>query len=96
MDDCVARINDDLQRIHKWSLENELCLNPAKSSCLPVYRGSFDSSDLPPITLGNTTIGYVSCVKNLGIHLNCNMTCCDYISAMMGKIHIWRSSTTVD
>jgi hypothetical protein len=34
MSDCVARLNDDLTRIHSWSLSNGLLLNPV--AALPV------------------------------------------------------------
>jgi hypothetical protein len=31
MGDCVARLNDDLDRIHRWSMSNGLLLNPNKA-----------------------------------------------------------------
>jgi hypothetical protein len=36
--DCVARLNDDLTRIHRWSISNGLLLNPNKTKTMFICR----------------------------------------------------------
>jgi hypothetical protein len=40
----IARVNEDLEAIHRWSIENGLLLNPAKSQAILV---SNSPSELP-------------------------------------------------
>jgi hypothetical protein len=36
LDGLIARVNEDLEAIHRWSIENGLLLNPAKSQAILV------------------------------------------------------------
>jgi hypothetical protein len=38
LDGLIARLNEDLETIHRWSIENGLLLNPAKSQAILVLN----------------------------------------------------------
>jgi hypothetical protein len=50
MGDCVARLNDDLARIHRWSMSNVLLLNPNKTKAMFICRSRAD--DAPRFLFG--------------------------------------------
>ena len=69
IDDCCARLNDDLDGIHYWPSSNGLYLNPTKSNGLIIaQRNQYIVVDIS-ITLGNQNISIVELAKNLGIIL---------------------------
>jgi hypothetical protein len=37
MGDCVARLNDDLARIYRWSISNGLLMNPNKTKAICLF-----------------------------------------------------------
>lgn len=85
IDNCVGRLNSDLEHIHEWANINGLCINPKKSKCLLIARKNLRLPVEPLIMLDNQKIEIVSTAKNLGITFNCTLTWSDHINAAAGK-----------
>lgn len=49
MEDCVVRLNEDLQRIQTWCDTNKLKLNPLKTVAMICTRREVDPKDFPPV-----------------------------------------------
>ena len=64
----VEKLNEDLNKIHRWALKNGLCLNPQKSKCIIIHK---KSQSIPSynILINNETIEIIRGVKNLGISI---------------------------
>lgn len=83
----VAKLNNDLSKIHCWATANGLCLNPRKSKCLLIQkRRSVRTCDLN-ILLNNEPIQIVSHSKNLGIVFNDKLTWSNHINAVVGQTY---------
>jgi hypothetical protein len=63
-------MNMDLDRIHQWSIENCLAMNPEKFQALLVNPSIFPSPIVSPLLLGSNHIAFVDKVNNLGIIFN--------------------------
>lgn len=87
IDDCVHKLNEDLDRIHNWTTANGLCLNPSKSKCLVITPKSMKALLEPDIFLNNQRIELVKTTKNLGIIFNNTLTWYDHINAAAGKLY---------
>jgi hypothetical protein len=69
MVDYVARLNDDLARIHRWSISNGLLLNPNKTKAMFIYRSR--AAVTPPlVVVVGVTIPYSRKICDLGMTLN--------------------------
>lgn len=86
-DQCINKLSEDLHNITHWSSLNSLKLNPSKSQCIIFSNSNALSTNLSQITLNGSPVTCVDRVKNLGIVLNRNMTCCDHISFILGKVY---------
>jgi len=75
LEDCVYRVNEDLERISQWATRNNLKLNPAKSVCLPIYKSDIHLHSLPSVILNNCIVPYVDSIFNLGVNMNRKLTC---------------------
>ena len=53
VDDCCAKLNEDLDRIHHWASSNGLYRNPTKSKGLNITQRNQNIVVGIPITLGN-------------------------------------------
>lgn len=87
IDDMCCRLNEDLLAIGKWAENNRLLLNPIKSIVLPICRSELDTSNLPAIYLGNTSLQYIHKTKYLGFHINSTLTCTDHINNVVKNIY---------
>ena len=59
IDDCCAKLNEDLDRIHYCASSNGLYLNPTKSKGLIIAQRNQNIFVDIPITLGNQNISIV-------------------------------------
>jgi hypothetical protein len=64
---CIRNMNMDLDRIHQWSIENCLAINPEKSQAFLVNLSILPSPIVSPLLLGSIHIAFVDKVKHLGI-----------------------------
>jgi hypothetical protein len=84
MGDCVARLNGDLARIHRWSMSNGLLLNPNKTKAM-FFSGGCCSALV--VVVGVTIIPYSSKVCDLEMTLNDRLTFDDHINDLCSKVH---------
>lgn len=87
VEDSVAKINDDLRSIMKWSAQNALTLNPEKTKIIPISKHQPCLSNFSPIELYSTHVEYVTQVRNLGIIFNSELTWNNHICAIVSKIY---------
>jgi Reverse transcriptase (RNA-dependent DNA polymerase) len=65
---CIDRLNEDLAAVQRWSLENGLLLNNAKTQAMIICRDhSRLPSPVPNLQLSGCNIPYSSSLKNLGL-----------------------------
>jgi hypothetical protein len=64
----------DLDRVHRWSIENCLAINPEKSQALLINPSILSPTIVSPLLLGTNQIAFVNKVKNLGIIFNQDLT----------------------
>lgn len=88
LEDMCHRLNEDLESIVAWSMENKLVLNPGKSFVLPISRHDLDSMEFPNIYLNTSVLKYVRKVKYLGFHLNSTLTCKDHINIVVRNVFL--------
>jgi hypothetical protein len=74
IENCIRNLNMDLGRVHRWSIENCLAINPKKSQALLINPSLLLLPLISPLLLGTNQIAFVSKVKNLGIIFNHNLT----------------------
>jgi hypothetical protein len=86
MGDCVAKLNDDLARIHRWSISNSLFLNPNKTKAMFICRSRAAVAP-PPVVAAGVTLSYSSKVCDLGMTLNNRLTFDDHINDLCSRVH---------
>jgi hypothetical protein len=47
--DCINQMTLDLESVHKWTIENGLCLNPRKTQAMIINCPSSVAADTPAI-----------------------------------------------
>lgn len=83
----VAKLNQDLSKVHQWATANGLSLNPRKSKCLLIKkRRSLQANDFN-IVLNNEPIEIVSSARNLGIVFNDTLTWSHHINSVVGQTY---------
>lgn len=83
---CFDKINEDLQRINQWSIENGLKLNASKSYAIVIYRRPL-VEPFPLIRLGADIVPYVRVVRNLGLYMNNTLTWNDHVNHVCSKVY---------
>jgi hypothetical protein len=83
---CVAHINEDLDSIWRWSQENYLSINPAKSQAMLINSRSLTTAGAPTIHMGNNTIYYCEKVKNLGLIMNQHLSWEDHVARTCSSV----------
>jgi hypothetical protein len=63
-------MNLDLEILHKWTIEDGLCLNPRKTQAMIINCPTSVAADASAIYLAGQQISYTKSVKNLGLVLN--------------------------
>lgn len=87
LDECTARLNQDLQRVARWADINGLSLNPTKSKCIVIRKRTQKIIDYPNIFIKNQRIEIVDRAKNLGVIFNNTLTWSDHVIAACGKTY---------
>jgi hypothetical protein len=70
LDGLIARVNEDLEAIHRWSIENGRLLNPAKSQA-NLVSNSAPELPLPLLILGHNALDWKDVVTDLGLLIDC-------------------------
>ena len=86
----IQTINNNLLAISNWSNCFGLKVNPVKSQVIiigsPGMVSRVDYIHLPPIVYNDTFLPYCTTVKNLGVHLDQNMSWSVHINNVSRKI----------
>jgi hypothetical protein len=69
-DSPIARLNEDLDRIHQWSMANRLFINSSKSQSMIINPSLLPIDVSPQIRLGADVIPCYKKLKNLGLLIN--------------------------
>lgn len=83
---CISNINNDLELIYKWAVDNGLCLNPSKTKFLSIYRRNLTETQSICLKLENSFIDRVETSKNLGLIFNSKLTWTNHINGSVGKV----------
>ncbi|XP_022816535.1 peroxisomal multifunctional enzyme type 2-like [Spodoptera litura] len=76
--DAISRLNADLAALNDWSTSFGIAVNPSK--CQAIILGSsrifgrIDSATVPPLLYDGAIISLSSDVKDLGLHIDNNLT----------------------
>jgi hypothetical protein len=73
-DRSIARLNEDLDRIHQWSMANQLIINSSKSQAMIINPSLLPIDVSPLIKLGTDVILCYKKLKNLGLLINQDLT----------------------
>lgn len=84
-------VSTDVNAIHKYSEENCLKLNISKTKILLLgsrrFLSEIDLASLPPISVNDVTIPYVTKARNLGIIFSSDLSWNNHISFVSSKVH---------
>jgi hypothetical protein len=85
----VNLINEDLERLFRWSSNHDLILNPNKTQTIIIGNENITNNliNIPKIVINNSEIDYSKYVKNLGILLDENLNWNKQISSVCQKVH---------
>ncbi|XP_075170106.1 uncharacterized protein LOC142242408, partial [Haematobia irritans] len=85
---CKAELNNDLQLVSQWAMDNNLHLNPTKTKCVIITKsGKFTESMQNGLKICSSPIECVQSSKNLGLVFNSKLTWTNHINSVVGKIH---------
>lgn len=79
-------INHDLAKVHHWSENNFLPINPSKTKALLISNLKTPPSP-PPLVMSGERIEFFESANNLGIIFNSNLDWSSHINAQVGKVY---------
>ena len=87
LDSLLCEINNHLPAVYDWLCSNKLTLNLTKTKYIIFMPRQKESYNLyPPLTVDNVYLDKSSCVKCLGVYIDCHLTWHDHIDYICGKI----------
>lgn len=87
VNNCITKINYDLNCIKEWASANGLCLNAKKSKAMIIGRRESITTFLTPIVIDNSVIEITTSARNLGVVFNKHLTWSDHINSICGKTY---------
>ena len=87
LNDGIANMNSDLNRVWQWAAGNELSLNPCKSKSILISRQKLDHVCIPQIKMNGSCVELVDQVKNLGIIFTKDLLWTAHINTAVGKVY---------
>ena len=83
------RLSFCIKSIHQWLTFNSLKLNPTKTEDIFLHLPlrDFTLPEPPPISLDNITIPYSQHIRNLGFHIDTNLSLDYHLIHMHKSIH---------
>ena len=82
----LGKIQDDLNDLSDWAVENGLSLNPSKRQMMQIYSGRRDPPDVQ-FFISNVPLQQVHCVMLLGITLQHNLKWDSHLVDMINKVN---------
>ena len=87
LDSLLCEINNHLPAVYDWLCSNKLTLNLTKTKYIIFMPRQRESYNLyPPLTIANVCLDKSSCVKYLGVYIDCHLTWHDHIDYICDKI----------
>ncbi|XP_022816241.1 uncharacterized protein LOC111349367 [Spodoptera litura] len=84
-------MNRDLDGVAEWARSFGLQINPLKSQAMIIasryYRNALDVSSLGPLRLHGTHIPFTDTAKNLGVHIDSNLSWASQVNEVSRKVH---------
>ena len=75
LDSLLCEINNHLPAVYDWLCSNKLTLNLTKTKYIIFMPRQKESYNLyPPLTVANVYLDKSSCVKYLGVYIDCHLT----------------------
>lgn len=84
---CITKINYDLDSIKEWASANGLCINARKSKAMLIGKIDSLTTVLQPILIGNSVIVIDETAKNLGVIFNKKLDWSNHINAVCGRTY---------
>ena len=89
IENCIEKLNQDLENVAKFSEQNCLDLNAGKSKFIIFGTGpnlsQLDNKTLPPVVINNKPIGREKSVVNLGIIFDEKLSFSEYITSIISN-----------
>jgi hypothetical protein len=79
-------VNEDLEAIYRWSIENGLLLNPAKSHAILVSN-SPSELPLPLLFLGDIVLEWKDVVTYLGLLIDCRLRFARHFTTICSRVY---------
>ena len=85
---AVDIVNEDLVRVEKWLVENEMVAHPGKSEVMEIgYRPALKNTEDVVINLNSHKLNEVNTYKYLGVHMDRLLTWNDHFSHMRKNVY---------
>jgi len=79
------RLQNGMVRLDDWMRNNKLVLNVQKTNCM-LISNSVSRDLFPPISIRDCDIGKVTCVKFLGVLIDCNLNFNEHVDMVCGRV----------
>jgi hypothetical protein len=86
IDGSAARVNEDLEAIFRWSVENGLTLNASKTQTI-LISNDFQGSPLPNLFLGGVLLDWRDVVLNLGLLIDSKLLFDRHVTKICSKVY---------
>lgn len=96
--ELASLLNEDLSKVHTWSLVNGLLLNPAKCQIIPISNKTLNLDLVPDVWLSHTKLQLAESVTSLGFRINRNLSGSNHINSVIGRVYgclrkLWLSAS---
>ena len=88
IDILINHVNERLKIINDWCMYNELSINPAKSEFMIITNKSLDAT-IPTISINNAPIQQKTCVKYLGVNIDCTLKFYNHAELLKTKLAMY-------
>jgi hypothetical protein len=82
VEDCLL-LQNDITRMHEWSVTWDLCFHPSKCQIITVTRGKAPTQF--SYSMNGTDLELVSCIKDLGVDITRSLTWDTHIHKVIAK-----------
>ncbi|XP_077254727.1 uncharacterized protein LOC143893340 [Temnothorax americanus] len=76
--DAIKRINEDIERIVQWAVDNKLTINPGKTKAMILgtlrFVRNVDLDSVPQVRVGESAIPFSDSVEYLGVTINSTLS----------------------
>lgn len=100
-DVCIKMLNEDLQSIFTWSINNKLLLNNKKTQAILLSMHKRADTDFPEVLLNNERVVFSDSVRNLGLTIDTSLSWNDHINEVCRRVYcmlrmLWKTADFLD